>query len=89
MAPGNYTLYSCSFDFPKSMEFYVNVVFSLMQEYQGCQVFGQTLTTDHHQELIQLGISPSLNWTKSEHKFPYVIVCAPPYQSSDYHGDLR
>ncbi|KAK2393973.1 hypothetical protein QL285_055861 [Trifolium repens] len=59
------------------------------QEYQGSQVFGQTLTTDHHQELIQLGISPSLNWTKSEHKFPYVIVCAPPYQSSDYHGDLR
>ncbi|PNX96836.1 putative NAD(P)-binding rossmann-fold protein, partial [Trifolium pratense] len=59
------------------------------QEYQGCQVFGQTLTTDHHEELIQLGISPSLNWTKSEHKFPYVIVCAPPYQSSDYHGDLR
>ncbi|KAK2447663.1 hypothetical protein QL285_007000 [Trifolium repens] len=58
-------------------------------EYQGCQVFGQTLTTDHHEELIQLGISPSLNWTKSEHKFPYVIVCAPPYQSSDYHGDLR
>ncbi|XP_050875584.1 uncharacterized protein LOC127079212 [Lathyrus oleraceus] len=59
------------------------------QEYKGCQVFGQTITTDHHEELIQLGISPSLNWTKFQHKFPYVIFCAPPYQSSDYHGDLK
>lgn len=59
------------------------------QEYEGSQVFGQTITTDHHEELVQLGISPALNWTKSDHKFPYVIVCAPPYQSLDYLGDLR
>ena len=64
-------------------------VFLLNQEYEGSQVFGQTITTDHHEELVQLGISPALNWTKSDHKFPYVIVCAPPYQSLDYLGDLR
>ncbi|KAJ1414258.1 hypothetical protein SESBI_19112 [Sesbania bispinosa] len=59
------------------------------EEYPGCQVFGQTVTTDHHEELIKMGISPSLTWTKAMHKFPYVIFCAPPYQSSDYPGDLR
>ncbi|MED6143117.1 hypothetical protein PIB30_003829 [Stylosanthes scabra] len=59
------------------------------QEYPGCQVFGQTVTTNHHEELVKLGISPSLKWTKEGYKFPYVIFCAPPYQSSDYPGDLR
>ncbi|CAL0309033.1 unnamed protein product [Lupinus luteus] len=59
------------------------------QEYPGCQVFGQTVTTDHHEELIKIGISPSLKWTGAGQKFPYVIFCAPPHQSSDYHGDLR
>lgn len=64
-------------------------MFVLKQEYPGCQVFGQTVTTDHHEELIKMGISPSLKWTEARHKFPYVIFCAPPYQSSDYLGDLR
>ncbi|KAK7303155.1 hypothetical protein RJT34_14056 [Clitoria ternatea] len=59
------------------------------QEYPGCQVFGQTLTINHHDELIQIGINPSLKWTKDTIKFPYVIFCAPPYQSSHYHADLR
>lgn len=60
------------------------------QEYPGCKVFGQTATTNHHQELTEIGINPSLKWTKaSSFKFPYVIFCAPPYQSSDYLGDLR
>ncbi|KAF1882200.1 hypothetical protein Lal_00038845 [Lupinus albus] len=59
------------------------------QEYPGCQVFGQTVTTDHHEELNKIGISPSLKWTEAGQKFPYVIFCAPPYQSSDYHRDLR
>ncbi|RYR63567.1 hypothetical protein Ahy_A04g021373 isoform B [Arachis hypogaea] len=59
------------------------------EEYPGCQVFGQTVTTNHHEELIKLGISPSLKWTKEDYKFPYVIFCAPPYQSADYPGDLR
>ncbi|KAL2979880.1 hypothetical protein AAZX31_13G197000 [Glycine max] len=60
------------------------------QEYPGCKVFGQTATTNHHQELTEIGINPSLKWTKaSSFKFPYVIFCAPPYQSPDYLGDLR
>uniref|UniRef100_A0A0R0G7X6 NAD-dependent epimerase/dehydratase domain-containing protein n=1 Tax=Glycine max TaxID=3847 RepID=A0A0R0G7X6_SOYBN len=59
------------------------------QEYSGCQVFGQTATTNHHRELTEIGINPSLKWTKASLKFPYVIFCAPPYQSSDYLGDLR
>lgn len=62
----------------------------LKQEYPGCKVFGQTATTNHHQELTEIGINPSLKWTKaSSFKFPYVIFCAPPYQSPDYLGDLR
>lgn len=61
----------------------------LKQEYPGCKVFGQTATTNHHQELTEIGINPSLKWTKASLKFPYVIFCAPPYQSSDYLGDLR
>ncbi|KAH1146447.1 hypothetical protein GYH30_041882 [Glycine max] len=60
-----------------------------LQEYSGCQVFGQTATTNHHRELTEIGINPSLKWTKASLKFPYVIFCAPPYQSSDYLGDLR
>ncbi|XP_027932313.1 uncharacterized protein LOC114188028 [Vigna unguiculata] len=59
------------------------------QEYPGCEVYGQTVTTNHHEELSKIGINPSLEWTKGSHKFPYVIFCAPPYQSSDYLGDLR
>ncbi|KAF7837874.1 uncharacterized protein G2W53_006356 [Senna tora] len=59
------------------------------EEHPDCQVYGQTLTTDHHDELIKMGINPSLKWTEAAHKFPYVIFCAPPSQSSDYPGDLR
>ncbi|XP_028751668.1 uncharacterized protein LOC114711433 [Neltuma alba] len=59
------------------------------EEHPGCQIFGQTVTTNHHDELIKLGINPSLKWTEATHKFPYVIFCAPPYQSTDYPGDLR
>ena len=64
-------------------------MFILKQEYPGCEVYGQTVTTNHHEELSKIGINPSLEWTKGSHKFPYVIFCAPPYQSSDYLGDLR
>lgn len=72
-----------------SVCFSVNICFILKQEYPGCQVYGQTVTTDHHDELIKIGINPSLKWTEATRKFPYVIFCAPPYQSSDYPGDLR
>ncbi|KAL0310188.1 UNVERIFIED_CONTAM: hypothetical protein Scaly_2952400 [Sesamum calycinum] len=43
------------------------------KEHPGSQVYGQTLTTDHHDELIKLGISPCLKGTQVTHKFPYVI----------------
>ncbi|KAJ9181967.1 hypothetical protein P3X46_006009 [Hevea brasiliensis] len=59
------------------------------QEHPGCQVYGQTVTTDHHDDLIKIGINPSLKETKPIHQFPYVIFCAPPYQTSDYPGDVR
>ncbi|KAF5465538.1 hypothetical protein F2P56_015533 [Juglans regia] len=59
------------------------------EEHPGCQVFGQTVSTDHHDELIKMGIDPSLKGTTATHKFPYVIFCAPPYRTSDYPGDVR
>ncbi|XP_073135278.1 uncharacterized protein [Henckelia pumila] len=59
------------------------------KEHPGSQIYGQTRTSDHHDELIQTGISPSLKGTQVTHKFPYVIYCAPPYQNPDYPGDVR
>ncbi|KAL9237688.1 hypothetical protein vseg_012208 [Gypsophila vaccaria] len=59
------------------------------EEYPGCQIYGQTLTTDHHEELVELGIVPFLNGQNLPHRFPYVIFCAPPSRSSDYAADLR
>ncbi|KAG8480944.1 hypothetical protein CXB51_025623 [Gossypium anomalum] len=35
--------------------------------------YGQTVTTDHHNELISLGINPFLKETKTDQKFPYVL----------------
>lgn len=59
------------------------------QEHPGCQVYGQTVTTDHHDELIKMGINPSLKGTKATQQYPYVIFCAPPSRTSDYPGDVR
>ncbi|KAH9683271.1 NAD(P)-binding Rossmann-fold superfamily protein [Citrus sinensis] len=59
------------------------------QEHPGCQIYGQTMTADHHDELINMGITPSLKWTEATQKFPYVIFCAPPSRSLDYPGDVR
>ncbi|PON88245.1 NAD(P)-binding domain containing protein [Trema orientale] len=59
------------------------------EEHPGYQIYGQTVTTDHHEELIELGINPSLKGTEVTNKFPYVIFCAPPSRSSDYPGDVR
>ncbi|XP_071937820.1 uncharacterized protein [Coffea arabica] len=59
------------------------------EEHPGCQIFGQTVTSDHHAELIEMGIKPSVKGTQVPHKFPYVIFCAPPSQTSDYAGDIR
>lgn len=59
------------------------------EEHPGCQIVGQTMTTDHHDELIKVGINPSLKGINPTHKFPYVIFCAPPSRTSDYPGDVR
>ncbi|XP_055818253.1 uncharacterized protein LOC129887253 isoform X2 [Solanum dulcamara] len=59
------------------------------EEYPGSRIFGQTMTTDHHDELIKMGISPSSRETKFTSKFPYVIYCAPPSRTEDYPGDVR
>lgn len=65
------------------------VVYCYGQEHPGCQIVGQTVTADHHDELIKIGINPSLKETKATHKFPYVIFCAPPSRTPDYPGDIR
>ncbi|KAJ4953985.1 hypothetical protein NE237_030817 [Protea cynaroides] len=54
-----------------------------------CQVLGQTMTTDHHEELVKIGITPSLREVKPTHQFPFVIFCAPPSKSEDYTGDVK
>lgn len=59
------------------------------EEHLGCQIFGQTVTTDHHDELIKIGINPSLKGMNATKKFPYIIFCAPPSRTSDYPGDVR
>ncbi|XP_074557869.1 uncharacterized protein LOC141813786 isoform X2 [Curcuma longa] len=59
------------------------------QGHPDCQILGQTMTTDHHDELIKSGIIPSLKGSKPYCKFPYVIFCAPPYPTTDYPGDVR
>ncbi|MQL74140.1 hypothetical protein Taro_006494, partial [Colocasia esculenta] len=58
------------------------------KEHPGCQTFGQTLTTDHHDELLKLGIKPLLSGFNNS-RFPYVIFCAPPSRSVDYPADVR
>ncbi|EFH57888.1 hypothetical protein ARALYDRAFT_903150 [Arabidopsis lyrata subsp. lyrata] len=59
------------------------------QEHPECQIVGQTVTTNHHDELEKLGIKPSLKGTEYGGKFSYVIFCAPPSQSADYAGEVR
>ncbi|XP_063939274.1 uncharacterized protein LOC108200058 [Daucus carota subsp. sativus] len=59
------------------------------KEHEKCEITGQTVTADHHEELLNLGIVPCLKGTKLPRKYPFVIFCAPPYQTSDYPGDVR
>ncbi|WZY82056.1 hypothetical protein YC2023_028440 [Brassica napus] len=59
------------------------------EEHPDCQIFGQTVTTTHHDELEKLGIKPSLKETEFDGNFSYVIFCAPPSQSPDYAAELR
>ncbi|KAF7005859.1 hypothetical protein CFC21_020959 [Triticum aestivum] len=60
-----------------------------LKEHPGCKVYGQTASTDHHSELTDIGIIPSLKGSTISQKAPYVIFCAPPSRSDDYPGDLR
>ncbi|KAI5650672.1 hypothetical protein M9H77_36677 [Catharanthus roseus] len=59
------------------------------EEHPDCEIVGQTVTTDHHAELIEMGINPSVKGISLGQKFPYVIFCAPPSRSPDYPGDVR
>lgn len=59
------------------------------EEHPCCQIYGQTMTMDHHEELIKLGINPSLRETQRTQKVPYVIFCAPPSRTLDYPDDVR
>lgn len=61
----------------------------LWQEHPGCQIYGQTMTSDHHDELVKMGITPSTKGTPVSNKIPYVIFCAPPSRTPDYPGDVR
>ncbi|KAI5083288.1 hypothetical protein GOP47_0003031 [Adiantum capillus-veneris] len=59
------------------------------KEFPSCSVAGQTVTTNHHEELQSLGINPVLKGNHNEQHFPFVIFCAPPSGSADYAGELR
>ncbi|KAH7432472.1 hypothetical protein KP509_07G024100 [Ceratopteris richardii] len=60
-----------------------------MKEFTGSHVAGQTLTTNHHEELKAVGIKPLLKGNHNEKPFPFVLFCAPPSGSQDYAGELR
>ncbi|KAJ1687730.1 hypothetical protein LUZ63_019120 [Rhynchospora breviuscula] len=59
------------------------------QEFPGSKILGQTMSTDHHSELAELGIAPFLKGSPLSQKVPYVIFCAPPSRTEDYPGDVR
>ncbi|CAN1283915.1 hypothetical protein LINPERPRIM_LOCUS18486 [Linum perenne] len=59
------------------------------QEHPNCQIAGQTMTDDHHEELVKLGINPYLRGAESSQRYPYVIFCAPPSRTPDYPNDVR
>lgn len=61
----------------------------LVQEHPDSHIYGHTVTTDHHNELLKMGIQPSLVGTNPEHRFPNVIFCAPPSRTPDYSFDVR
>ncbi|ONM32090.1 NAD(P)-binding Rossmann-fold superfamily protein [Zea mays] len=59
------------------------------KEHPSCKVYGQTASKNHHNELTDLGIIPSLKGTTIHQKVPHVIFCAPPSGSDDYPRDVR
>ncbi|XP_020254814.1 uncharacterized protein LOC109831791 [Asparagus officinalis] len=59
------------------------------QDHPDSQIYGQTMTSDRHDELIKVGIKPSLRGMLTDTRVPYVIFCAPPSRTEDYPGDIR
>ncbi|XP_020584802.1 uncharacterized protein LOC110027634 isoform X2 [Phalaenopsis equestris] len=59
-----------------------------LKDYPGSHIFGQTMTTEHHDELVKLGIKPSLKG-KSDGEYSNIIFCAPPSRTADYPADVR
>uniref|UniRef100_A0A0D9V100 NAD-dependent epimerase/dehydratase domain-containing protein n=1 Tax=Leersia perrieri TaxID=77586 RepID=A0A0D9V100_9ORYZ len=47
------------------------------EEHPGCKVFGQTASTDHHSELSNIGIIPSLKGSTFPQKVPYDCPSVP------------
>jgi len=60
-----------------------------VQSHEGCKVVGETNTTNRHEELLSVGISPVTKDTQSGDKYPFVIFCAPPSGSEDYAAEVR
>ncbi|PKA54352.1 CASP-like protein [Apostasia shenzhenica] len=58
------------------------------QDYPDCWIAGQTMTVDHHDELIELGINPSLKGTTPNRQYANIIFCAPP-RTADYPADVN
>ncbi|ONK78624.1 uncharacterized protein A4U43_C02F20760 [Asparagus officinalis] len=58
------------------------------QDHPDSQIYGQTMTSDRHDELIKVGIKPSLRGMLTDTRVPYVIFCAPPSRTEDYPGDI-
>ncbi|GJS54384.1 hypothetical protein Tco_0627746 [Tanacetum coccineum] len=67
-----------------SMESLLKVNPQNYQEHPGCQITRETVTIDQHDELIKMGIKPTLKGVKWDQKFPYVIFCAPPSRSLEF-----
>lgn len=59
------------------------------KDHPDSQIYGQTMTPDHHDELMKLEIQPILRGTKTDNQFPYVLFCAPPSRTEDYPEDIR
>lgn len=53
------------------------------------QVIGQTNTTNNHERLQKLGLTPALKADTAGKKYPYVAFCAPPSGSSDYAAEVE
>ena len=63
---------------------------TLSAMYPAAIIKGQTNTTDSHERLMSLGISPRVKSEASpSEKFPFVVFSAPPSGSEDYTGEIK